>query len=534
MDEQPKSFWWKIWGRPRRFFAWVTMLALVGGVTLGFVLQLDRRDPNWSDFRIIFSFVTFCVVFVAALLGLILSTIPLTSRWMSWVLRRWFFCLAALVTLIALFYAEENWRGQRALDRAKRELTAQGVDLNWDKYVPPPVPAEQNVFAAPNMQEWFVGRHSTGVTRFDTETNFPVWGSGKKIEAETEARAYLVESDKLQPRFTMIRDALRRPYARMDGDYSNIETLPIPNFVAIRGMVRVLAQRAHCRLILREPEKAAEELAFMNDLRHFTDARPTGKPMTLVAAMINVAVVGVYTDVIGDGLQMHAWQEPQLVELQKQLSEINVMIPVAVAFETEPAASTRALETLPSQKLLSAFERHGDWLRLAPHGWIFQNIANDVPFYYARKDAFDVLQKRVKPEILKENSRRLEKFVAHKSPFRIFAAVLIPNINKAAQTTARNQNSVNEALIACALERYRIANGSYPDSLDATVPKFMVKLPNDIVTSEAMKYQRAGDSFVLYSIGWNEKDDGGITPATMINGQPDPDTGDWVWQFSPK
>ena len=46
------------------------------------------------------------------------------------------------------------------------------------------------------------------------------------------------------------------------------------------------------------------------------EGAPTGKPMTLVAAMINVAVTGLYVDTIADGFQKHAWQEPQLAALQ--------------------------------------------------------------------------------------------------------------------------------------------------------------------------------------------------------------------------
>jgi hypothetical protein len=49
-----------------------------------------------------------------------------------------------------------------------------------------------------------------------------------------------------------------------------------------------------------------------------------------------------------------------------------------------------------------------------------------------------------------------------------------------------------------------------------------------------LKYQRADDSFVLYSIGWNEKDDGGMTPPAGSTGRPDANAGDWVWQFAVK
>ena len=33
--------------------------------------------------------------------------------------------------------------------------------------------------------------------------------------------------------------------------------------------------------------------------------------------------------------------------------------------------------------------------------------------------------------------------------------------------------------------------------------------------------------FVLYSVGWNEKDDGGVPGKELF----DPKDGDWVWQF---
>jgi hypothetical protein len=163
-----------------------------------------------------------------------------------------------------------------------------------------------------------------------------------------------------------------------------------------------------------------------------------------------------------------------------------------------------------------------------------QNIANEIPFLYAPGEAIDTEHERVSAAVLKDNQARLEKFVSHRNPFRILTALTVPNFQKAVQVMARNQTAADEARITCALERYRIANGSYPDSLDALAPKFLDKVPHDITTGEPLKYRRAESSFVLYSIGWNEKDDGGMTPPTVSNGKPDAGAGDWVWQFSPK
>src|SRR5215470_10122905 len=70
--------------------------------------------------------------------------------------RRWWFALACFITLIALFYAVENWRGKRAWEQCRRELQAKGAILDWSAYIPPPVPDDQNAYKAPGMHEWFV------------------------------------------------------------------------------------------------------------------------------------------------------------------------------------------------------------------------------------------------------------------------------------------------------------------------------------------------------------------------------------------
>lgn len=85
-------------------------------------------------------------------------------------------------------------------------------------------------------------------------------------------------------------------------------------------------------------------------------------------------------------------------------------------------------------------------------------------------------------------------------------------------------------MLACALERYHLANGRFPDVLNALVPRFVFQLPYDAITGEPYKYRRADDNqFMLYSVGWNEKDNGGVPGKTDF----DDKQGDWVWQYPP-
>ena len=116
-------------------------------------------------------------------------------------------------------------------------------------------------------------------------------------------------------------------------------------------------------------------------------------------------------------------------------------------------------------------------------------------------------------------------FSGNAKPYNFLAAIGTPNITKATQTLAHNQTMVNEAQIACALERYHLAHGEYPETLDALVPQFIEKLPHDIIGGQPLHLSphRRHGKFLLYSVGWNETDDGGIASDKM-------DQGDWVWE----
>ena len=61
--------------------------------------------------------------------------------------------------------------------------------------------------------------------------------------------------------------------------------------------------------------------------------------------------------------------------------------------------------------------------------------------------------------------------------------------------------------------------------------KFISQLPNDVISGEPYKYHRTADGqFVLYSVGWNETDDGGVPGQTLF----DDKQGDWVWRYPAK
>jgi hypothetical protein len=352
------------------------------------------------------------------------------------------------------------------------------------------------------------------------------------------AADYLEWNNKFQPDFDLIREGLKRPSARINGDYSQPFSQPIVDFVSIRLVAQTIAQRAQCYMLLGEPEKALRELTLLHEMNRLLE----GRPVTLVSAMIEVAITGLYADMIADGFRLGAWREPQLVALQAQLGEVNLPPQLRFAFLDERAGVCRVLESQSAAKIQQSIfspASQSFWQRIqdpqmllasvAPRGWNQQNMVVVAKLNKMYLDSFDAERQIFSPRKLNSVSEEMQKTFKRVTPINFLAAISVPNFSRACETLARTQTLVNEANVACALERYRIVHRGFPESLDLLVPAFIQKLPADVIGGQPLHYRRkSSDSFVLYSVGWNEADDGGVTVRNP-NGSVVLEQGDWVW-----
>ncbi|HLH53529.1 MAG TPA: hypothetical protein VKY92_07930 [Verrucomicrobiae bacterium] len=443
--------------------------------------------------------------------------------------RRLLLTAATLATILAGFYTEENWRGQRAWIHCRRDLERQGAVFDWSTRVPPPVPDEQNFFGVPQMAKWFVGRKKNDLSEGldDPRTHAVSMSGTNAIQTAAQAREYLAWSDQFVPEFDQIREALSRPSARINCDYGQPLTVQAPNFYTIRNFAQALSQRAHCFLLLSEPEKAVEELTLLHEFCRVLDCPPCGKPITLVGAMIHVAVTGLYADTVAEGLRSHAWREPQLKALQRQLSEIHLEFAMAETLVDEPMFTLRTLQTSSRAELVKLapnLPRASRWLLYyAPRGWLDQYMVFHARLNQEFRNGFDSSAPSVSPAKTDQAGGILSAAVKNFSLYRTIGSWAIPNWVKALQRYAANQTLANEGAVACALEQYRLAQGGYPRSLEMLVPRFIDKIPRDVIGGQPLRYEWiTGDEFRLYSLGWNGRDDGGNAGTNLVDG-------DWVW-----
>jgi len=110
----------------------------------------------------------------------------------------------------------------------------------------------------------------------------------------------------------------------------------------------------------------------------------------------------------------------------------------------------------------------------------------------------------------------------------MLVAPVLEHVEKKYLLTA---TTTDEARLACALERFRLARGSFPSTLAELTPDFLRAVPMEIVNGEPYHYRRESDgSFVLYSVGTDLRDDGGVIDPKLSAGK----QSDWVWRYPRK
>jgi hypothetical protein len=458
------------------------------------------------------------------------------SRFSLWhLVRRIVFVIAALITLITLFYVMENWRGRRAWENYKAELTSRGERLNLSDYVVKPVPPDQNFAETPVL------RAITFKSRIDTN----VWGKFQSVrgvgtfspmgpdEVRKENAEEILNAFKaIEPELAELRAAAQRPYAQFTNSHPNAFLADIPTFKVLRTLSQYFTLLATAELASGHSDRAFADLQVVHRI-----ADAMSGQSTLVMAMIRAAILGLTPPVFEQGLSTGAWSDQELVAFQKYFESVDLLAGFDAALRGgERNSITKLVEDLPRRELTKTMTGYGqrdlkDYafklaVRWCPRGWLFQNAVNYSRVMQMSFEAYDVPAQRVFPEKCNTAKNFLQGQLSGITPFKYLAAVGVPNIVKATQVTAQNQTSLREAALACALERYRRVHGEYPETLAGLVPQFMTQLPNDLMTGEALKYQRAeSGKFRLYSVGWNLKDDGGTKAA-------DRTAGDWVWPLA--
>jgi hypothetical protein len=510
----------------------------------------------------------------------------ITRRFLRWLfsartLRRGSIALAWIVSLIALYYGIVDWRGRHAWNEYRQNYEAHVAPLEFQAYTPKPIPDSENFAATPFVQSWFkqdtiflfdhdawyqsdkmIGDPPKRPARRKYEKHFEnlvAWQEAfaavrshaakpkngfwsDKLDLASRAQAAPTVLDGLKDDEAVLEE-LRQASARPDARYPVVYDMEnpcatlLPYLPVIKKTCLRLELRACTELAAGQNENALDDVRLMLYLADTAKTEPC-----LISYLVRIACVHVAIQPIWEGLAEHRWTDAQLQQLQARLEPYNFLADLQRSLHGERAQGVLTMDLLRKKGLGLLADNSSPYSseqvlnllgRIVPSGWFDQEkLHYCLLFDDEFRGTVDETSRRVFPHQVATNASesgtlaegKWQAIIHH----QFIAKMMLSDLAKIPIPAAMAQVASDQAAIACALERYRLANGQFPENLQALVPRFITHLPNDVITGESFKYRRTDDGrFVLYSVGWNEKDDGGIPGKTMF----DETEGDWVWEY---
>ncbi|MCX7013064.1 MAG: type II secretion system protein GspG [Candidatus Sumerlaeota bacterium] len=312
-----------------------------------------------------------------------------------------------------------------------------------------------------------------------------------------------------QPAFQKIRDGAAVGYARGIG-WSQGPATPVPNFLAAQTAAKMLCFEGR---YLESQGKPAE--ALNNCLTALTMGRDYGSPdNTLISGLISVAVESIAVQQVR---RLVAGGQLDRAGLQVALDQL------AIVARTQPSI----LDAVNGEKSCVQWAidnfRKGPAQAMAAFGTNMDNTEEkkEIEQAAANVDRLDADHKKMyqaatdylaKPYWERDEAAYVQQLKAILDPSPVKKMLNLPNYQEADTRYRVAQSKIDEALLAAALELFKLDNGQYPDSLQGLMPKYIKDPLVDPFCGQPYRYILSRDaqgrpsSYTLYSLGPDSAD----------------------------
>ena len=463
------------------------------------------------------------------------------------ILRSALFTVMAIVSLLVLLLSWASFQGRKEWEKTKTDLLARGEKLSLSEHLPPPIPDELNFFADPLWAELAdvvevqregvsfpevrlprgrrqldaLFRELSPADRKHLEADFPsVLSSDSDLRVDDlifkipdrakgsdlpdrleSARFLLAASAGFDPILDRLNELSLRPGAVFPMDITTFAASGERTHYLMR-YVQLLQARLWAQITLDQRGEAKHTACALLRLPDRMN-----DPL-LLSYLGKVALASQAFPDFSESLTSGFWTEDDLQAFEHILAVYDFPASLALVLRGERGFINQAIETSGGFPPI----RWSTDRVFAGHG----QAANNRLF----QDWIEALDK-IPAKGLNQTTLSLENIRAlKKNPLRrlLLPMIAVPNLPSFAGVSALLQTQVHQTRLAIALERYRLREGEYPETLEALVPRFLPELPPDVITMKPMAYRRtAADAFTLWSVGWDEKNQGGESEWTWGN-----------------
>jgi len=431
------------------------------------------------------------------------------------------FVLVAVVTAVLLVRAVFNYTTGRKLERYLAQAKAEGIPLRMEDIAPRCADSDNGALQWRAAEALFILPEQ--IERKLTADTIGAFFDGKPLD--DGARKILTAlCGKTGRVFELIAEAAARPCFRY-GDWTKnpwstgqvkaIKTIQATRLLGIDAVLQADAGRAdmgfeECRIGMHFVRKLMDEPLLINDL----------------VALAEMKALLICFDRIARGREMgasalSAWMKE--MEITSWRENLVRWIPAERLFGLEwglkaiggrPGDLSESLSILGNEK---AIDRFFNWLirplLRSQAIWAHQRYGDierkaSEP-YYKQIDFFEKC--RLVPWYYRATGVLLADF----------QGVFIK------EATLEAMMLTTRAGLACKIFKNR--TGRYPENLEALVPDILPEVPIDPFTGKPLAYKIENGELLIYSLGSNQKDDGGRGTYLITQQIMDKDD-DWTWR----
>lgn len=417
------------------------------------------------------------------------------------------------------------------LGAVEARLVAAGAPMNLEALLPEPVADELNaaslyleldaLFESYDVDDVIYERlteNSEDERYSDAIYNFRI------SDAEWAMVDELMQDERLQTQLELIYEIAERHYFQPDWQYELGPAMMIPEVGVARKAAQLLLMDAAQAVRSNDLEKANRSLKSVIALSLQAEQCPS-----LISYLTAIAMRGLASSFLEAATLEYGSTAAFDPELWRHNVHDRWQYPMdgerlcmgKIIYEAFLKGDKEAFEKINGSPAPKKFVA----LRLSPVASYFRY---DYVFYLEYMEAARAMDRKFFQDYAKLNQELDEQMFASDmgNYMHMLSKILIPALSKVREVAFRSdtQNIINRT--ALQVGTYKEEHGEYPEQLDALVPEYLERIPVDLFNGEPLIYRLEGDSFALYSVGPNFRDDNGVTND---QGTADEDEGDLIW-----
>jgi len=261
---------------------------------------------------------------------------------------------------------------------------------------------------------------------------------------------------------------------------------PLASLASLKALAQHYGHTARWQAYLGQREKTLEELQPLLNL-----ASLEGHNSTLIEGLVRISSRAIAANAVHAIIRENVLNEEDLLSIQTRFSRMNVMEDLRQTLEGEEAYCEKMYRVEFDPSFKGSFWQRS-FARLA-HFSGYMNLNKAATFKAMRgfRAAVDTESQTLDYAAWKTAEDLPE------SMFNNLARETISGDGKASILFLRVQSQRDAVILACALERYRMQEGSFPEKLEALIPEYLPQMPPGSLSLGSLSYKPVEGGYEL-------------------------------------